>query len=390
MNKRIILIFVLFFCFGCFIFGGPEKIFEIGAEGAIGFANNHFSLADYKAGTLTLDLNTISQKDFYASLDQGFKVHFDLFCFRPVTLGIFFGMGEFDNIFVPQDILEFLVNSGSALNFSGTAQYSRDVFMELGFRIGRKQKKWSFDVYPAFYVPQYYTPNADIDLSINSGNSLSITGTARIPTYTALTIKNDAWVFDAESFTALGFDASMQAELHCLSNLDIGAKIDHFPLVPAHTSRATVYSVDFSIVNLDVLDPDSINSIKFEEPTYYYYPHMNFLVFRPLRIDAWASWGFWENQLRLKPTVGFSALTTYGYEKVLFNASLELSLKKPEFIRYYLSTGYREKIWQHTLGVEAAVWDFDINFALLFQSQEFVQTFLGKGLKAWLGVSWKY
>jgi hypothetical protein len=194
----------------------------------------------------------------------------------------------------------------------------------------------------------------------------------------------------ADLFKATGFDLSFRACYPLFTFMDFGGGIEHIPVVPARLSFGQHQSVDYEVntgfsgsgFDMNNLTPE----FKSAASTSDY-----FIAFRPLRLDLYAVWRpLKDNLLRVKPNLGFSFLTIYGYDDFCFNAGLEGVIFLGGFFSAGLGTEYKERIWKHKLRVDVNFRYVEIDFGINLEAPDFAASFSGKGLGFSAGLRFGY
>jgi hypothetical protein len=203
-----------------------------------------------------------------------------------------------------------------------------------------------------------------------------------------------------KSFNAWGLDLSVEAEYALNSRWDLGGSIASIPLRPSTLRYGIEYHIDTNMDffgkngpfgNSDEDEDEGEDEDFFEIDPPEARDDLAFRAFRPLRFDFYANYRPLDTQrIVLRPNIGFSALTVYGYDKACFNAGLEARLNLKQVFSVSLGTGYREKIWRHDLNLMLNLRVFELDLGISLQSPDFVGSFRMQGVGASLGLRLGY
>ncbi|MDR3144817.1 MAG: hypothetical protein LBU21_00915, partial [Treponema sp.] len=387
-------LFCLFLCAGPFLLRAEisNRIVEFGVDGELGFANNFMDFKEFFSNeTLVIDFNTLPLRGLHSTAVGETELFFN-FNFRRFSLGFFSGMDGFFTGGLSEEVVKlFSEGNVNMRNFSGELILGGSIFFDAGVRAAVEFRGWKIGVTPSLYIPLFYMPKPLIQLGFDTTESLSVDMSIRMNVYTPFSLEDPGI---RGIFNASGVDLSLSAEYALLPILDVGGLMSHIPIVPSRMMHGMHVVSDFVFPRgsgedisgsfIDALVKDEIPSTGGKV---FYLNEDALRVFRPLRFDVFARYKPFRNGLiTLTPDIGFSLLTIYGYDVVCLNAGLAGRLNLGNFFMVDLSTGYRERLWQHKLGIALnfRVVELDLGAGLL--SQDFVSSFHFNGLSVAVGL----
>jgi len=383
-----------------------RKIFEAGFDAGIGINNGLIGLGDIFRKNIELDLEKIA-KDVP---DNGVRVSFapsvDFFA-NVMNIHIGKGLWNFGFIIgidgnISLNISKSLVTLISEGNYnkhdsSGKIGGSGGIFTEIGIRSSAKyqlsEKTLYVGVKPAIFTPAVYMPSsAGITYDLRTKNEeeqegIFIKTGGEIEIYTPTSLEN----IEAGRFIVgpSGFDLSMEGEYALFSFLDIGG-FARIPVVPATlTDRMKVGlkdDINITIIGSGLIagDVPEIPDIDFGEPVY---DKKEIKVHRPFRFDVYARYKPFKSEfLVLRPNVGFSVNVNKGDMEGFFNAGLEARLNLINMFIFSLSSGYRETIWRHRIGLAMNFRAFELDLKAALRDHTFKGCFMGRGCEFSIGM----
>jgi hypothetical protein len=404
----------------------PKRYVEFGLEVDAGAANNYLGLFDFfnKERTVVIEPSRLSDSGLLVNGAAESEVFLNINFGEKFGLGFFAGFDVTAYSGVSGDFFRLLAEGNANMrDFTGAMSAGASVFADAGLKTRFKFGKLSLDVSPAAYIPILYVPPPRMSYRLDTTEGLKadihIQADGYMPIspnkffdFSALSGSDDSGTMDEESLIkdfqfstddlwhileAWGLDLSLGAEYALNPQWDLGGSITSLPLYPATLRHGISYQFDYT---MDLFgDQDLVEMIKDGEfeiasdspeiPDPVVSDGLAFRVFRPLRFDFYAHYKpFSTSFIVLKPNIGFSALTVYGYEasEMCFNAGLEAQLNLKRIFSLSLASGYRERIWRHGLGLMLNLRVFQLDLGMSLQSQGFVESFGLKGLGVAVGV----
>jgi hypothetical protein len=409
----------------------PRRYVEIGVDMDASAANNYLGLFDVfnRDRTIVIEPARLSKSGLWLNGVLGTDVFFNINFGEKFGLGFFAGFdtamysgtsGELFRILAEgnRDMRDFTV----AMSTGGSA--FADAGLDTRFKFG----KLSLKVSPAAYVPILYVPPLQMSYHVDTTEGLQADVHVQAEGYMPISpddFVNFSVLSDSGSgsssgsgsgsgifgivdqralmtnlwhiLEAWGLDLSLDAEYALNSQWDLGGSIASIPLYPSTLRHGASFQFDYTLDLpgdgdlIEMIRNDEFDQVvdlpEISEPVVS--DDLAFRAFRPLRFDVYAQYKpLSTNLIVLKPDIGFSALTVYGYEAsgMCFNAGLEAQLNLKRIFSLSLASGYRERIWHHGLGLMLNLRIFQLNLGLSLQSQSFVNSFKLNGLGLAVGL----
>jgi hypothetical protein len=358
-----------------------RKYAEIGCDLDAGVSNTFFTVKElfFSNGILDINLKDLQRKDLAAVLNGRAEIFVNVPAVPVIDVGVFFGGDAAASGFFPSSLFQLLTNDygGSIDSF---ANFGGSLMWDTGLHLKGEFRKWKLALSPAVYAPLLYVPwsrstiYADKDSSSFSFNS-----------------RVDVYAPGPDDAQPIGFDMSLQVYYPLLPFMGLGGGIEHIPVVPAKLSAGQRRDINYQIdaednplrggeFNADNLTPGVDQSSL--DP---------FLAFRPLRLNLYAAFRLLKNgMLLVKPTLGFSFLTIYGYDDFCFNAGVEGVIFFAEFFSAGLGSEYKEKVWRHSVRLGFNIRYAEINLGIDMEAPAFAASFSGKGMGLFAGLRFGY
>jgi hypothetical protein len=401
----------------------PKRYVEFGLDVDAGAANNFLGFFDFfnEERTVVIEPSELSDSGLLINGAAGGEAFFN------INFGEKFGLGFFAGFDVTMysgfsgEFFRFLSEGNANMrDFTAITSAGASVFADAGLKTRFKFGKLSLDVSPAAYVPILYIPPPRMSYRFNTTEGIKADAHIQADGYTPLSLDNffdfstsddsdDSGNGDspAKGFSfsqddvwhileAWGLDLSLGAEYALHPQWDLGGSVASIPLYPATLRHRISYQFDYTMDPLG--DQDLIEMIKdgsnfeVESPEVtdpVFSDDLAFRVFRPLRFDFYVQYKPLSSSLIvLKPDIGFSALTVYGYEasEMCFNAGLEAQLNLKRIFSLSLSSSYRERLWNQGAALMLNLRVFQLDLDVSLQSQDFVSSFELNGVRAAVGL----
>jgi hypothetical protein len=402
----------------------PKRYVEFGVDVDAAVANNYLGFFDFfnKEQTIVIDPSGLSDSGLLVNGAAESEV------FLNINFGEKFGLGFFAGFDVTMysglsgEFFRFLAEGNAKMrDFTVTTSAGASVFADAGLKTRFKFGKLSLDVSPAAYIPILYIPPPRMSYRLDTTEGIKADIHIQAEGYTPLSLNNlfdfsdsggsgsggngddpvkdfsfsvdDVW----HILEAWGLDLSLGAEYALSPRWDLGGSIASIPLYPATLRHSINYQFDYTVDlfgEKDLIEMMKDGEFEFEvdspemtDPVFS--DDLAFRVFRPLRFDFYVEYKpLSTNLIVLKPDIGFSALTVYGYEAsgMCFNAGLEAQLNLKRIFSLTLSSGYRERLWSQGAAIMLNLRVFQLDLGLSLQAQDFVDSFRLKGLRAAVGL----
>jgi hypothetical protein len=391
----------------------PKRYVEFGLDVDAGLANNYLGFFDIfnAERTIIIDPSELADLGYSANWAGEGEAFFNINFGEKFGLGVFAGFDTAMYSNLSKELFEFLANGNAGIrDFTTTMSAGGSSFVNAGLRTRFQFGDLSLTISPAAYVPIIYasSPRLSFHLDTSSGTKADISMAADV--YTPLSLDKMVGLLDAgapensASFSendiwhileSWGLDLSLDAEYALNPKWDLGGSVASIPLYPATLRHGVSYRFDYT---LDILGGKSIIDLIKDGELEIDMPDMPgpvisgdlaFRAFRPLRFDFYVQYKPASSRLVVfKPNIGFSALTVYGYDAagMCFNAGLEAQLNLKRIFSLSLSSGYRERIWRQGAAIMLNLRVFQLDVGVSLQSQDFVESFKLKGLRAAAGL----
>jgi len=388
----------------------PKRVFEFGLlELDVGFANNFLGVTDIFKKILVLD---------FTNFNSDFNVGFDVFL-RPIHWNVNikddwgFGMdiakvSVYGNVSLPNELFN-LKKTKEKLFGVGAAVFA-DVGIPVFFSIKNvwENRKLKINIRPAgFITAAYIEPEmkytfVDIDKDGVRGSMLEVDYGFRA--YTPFSIENfpNKIMDTLDVGSALGFDFSLGADFPLFEWVDVGVKFINIPLSPSRLRHYVEMKgkamVDTSKVSFDDLINNTISEDAFSFPgdddliEKYGEVSGNTVnpFFRPFKMLFTADFFPLYNLpvdkriLILSPVLGFSINNLFVQP-----ASIEIGVKASTDLANMfipsISIFYEDQMWKNTFAFALNFRAFQFDLGVAMESQDFVKSWTGAGLRLNIG-----
>jgi hypothetical protein len=403
----------------------PKRCVELGFDADVSAANNYLGLFGFfnPERTIVIEPARLSESGLWLSGAGRPEVFLNINFGEKFGLGFFAGLDAALYGNIPGDFFRFLAEGNRDLReFTSDVSVGASVFVDAGLKTAFQFGKLKLGFVPTVYVPALYIPPPDIRYRVDSREGIKADLSIDAAAYTALPL--DGFSFSSsgsksksksksgppetkdrsvevsfgpeEILGALefwGLDFSLDAEYALNPRWDLGGSVRSIPLYPSTLRYGISCRMDYSMDPLgdkdinDLINGEGIELDDFEPEDPVVHDDLAFRVFRPLRFDFYANFKPLSTKLIvLRPNIGFSALTVYGYDKACFNAGLEAQLNLKRVFSLSLATGYREKVWRHGLNLMLNLRVLELDLGVSLQSQDFAGSFRIQGAGAHAGV----
>jgi hypothetical protein len=395
--KKPFTLCLFWFCVFTALYGEfPQRRIEFGLDLDAGAANNMLGLDDIFNIRKTLQLDFTGRKEQELRLDAAAKT--ELFLNLKIndtyTIGLFAG-GEGAGYGALSEELVRLLSRGNAIsrNFGGKIDGGAGIFLDTGLRGEARFGKLRLNLKPALFIPLVYISKPDISFeNVFTEKGMYLNALVDMDVYSASSLEDD-FSLDGIFPPPLGFDISAEGEYALFPFLDLGLGITHIPLVPALMRHRMSQRMSYAAVFEDMYSSFTEGDFELPEPEIdsTYTDNASFPVLRPLRFEFFVDIKPVKTDLMvIRPNIGFSVLTVYGYDTACFNAGLRGEINLFDVTRFYLETGYRERIWANTLGFAVNLRVFELDGEIRFQGSDLVNSLKPGGLGAALGLRFGY
>jgi hypothetical protein len=377
----------------------PNRTVELGLDVDAGFGNSLIKIEDvfniHK--TLLIDLESLPEGELFAGEQAAASAFINVNIGKDWSFGVFAGtqIDAFQS--APKEVAD-LLRKGNATTKSVEAAMSGggSVFVDAGIKAQFRVKKLRFTVKPAAYVPLVYVPPPDMnfDLVMDDSGNMSVKGVVNMDVYSAFPLEDmvrEGFSDDVDlpNPLPLGFDITLEGAYSLLPVLDLGLGITNIPLYPAQLRYRMHQNITMEGGWDDMFDTLTGGSFDLPEmkSDQYFEENAAFLAFRPLRFDFFAEYRPVEIDLFvIRPHIGFSVLTIYGYDTACFNIGLDGQINIVNLFSLSLGTGYTERMWKHSAGIRLNFRAIELDAGVSLRGPDIVSSFKGKGLGVSLGI----
>ena len=387
----------------------PDRIFEMGINAGAGVATNIFKPLEFfrKGEVVEIDLNGLNK-----GLDVGFDVN-AMPLFFNVNVRDEWGFGldiakitAYGNIEISGNLLQFSQTDKDGDNFGFGASAFTEVGIPVFFHI---KNVWDYralkiNFRPAGFIPVLYAvPNmtytmTDINKKDQQGVYLGLDYEARI--YAPVSLNSDSGI-DISTLnvgSALGVDFSLGAEFPLFDWIDVGVDFVNIPLAASKLSDYMLMkgniSIDTSKMGLShffggedppegaMSFPDNYDpSYGFEERRFYRPFKMlfsaDFRLFRLLDLFEFPS-------ISILPVLGFSINPVYVNPGAV-EAALRFRVDLANMLITTLGFAYEDRMWKNGIDLTFNFRALELDIGASMQSQDFVKSWQGTGVRVYLG-----
>jgi len=365
-----------------------RRYFELGFGGGAGFANDLLGREDIFRKEIILDANEID-----ASISEdGINLNADLFGDFFITvkdisigdgkwnIGIFSGTDGRMDFNIPKNLVTLIAKGNHDHPFiAGMISASGAVFAETGFDVSAKYGKLKVGLAPALFSPMLYIPKSGLSYTLDTHSGVFLSTSGDISVYSPF-VENGELRF--------GLDVSTGGTYDLFSFLDVGGSLTHIPIAPPTMRNRMRLTLEDATINMS--GKDFLDDIKFELPDLdfkEYYDSEATKVFRPFRLDIFARYKpipFSREFLVIRPNMGFSVDINNG--ESYFNAGLQARLNLIDLFLLSVGSGREEGLWKQQLGLVLNLRAFELGLEASLRSQNFKDSFKGKGFGVGAGV----
>jgi len=405
--KKLLTIFIILFLFTVNLqaeeeplekthFSMKRRTVEFGfANVDFGIANNLIKFSDLFKPKMVLD---------FSKLDKNFNLGFDVNV-RPFFININiknrWGLGfDFGNtkVYGSLDIASNLLNLRHSEKGGDSFGVGASVFVDVGIPVFFKIKNvWEtrdlrINIRPAFFVAAaYMSPSMKYTYRDGDKGTL-IEIDYGITAYAPFSLDfGQGGLNNLNIGSALGFDFSVGADYPLFKFLDIGVQFINIPLKSSVLENYLKMSGKVSVDSSDVTIEDLINNTdnafgKFvnlpDGFTQTYGSNSGKRFYRPFKMLFTANYRpFTTPILFISPTFGFSYNQIF-VKKAAVEFGVKVGCNLANIFTTTIGVCYEDKMWKNGIDFLLNLYAFELGFGVAMQSQHFVQSWQGKGLRA--------
>lgn len=363
---------------------------EFGFDASLSAQQNLLTVNEIMKETIDLDFTRIAddlgKKDFSFSLNSSADAFLDV-KIGFLSFGIYVNLLDVTTGFSLSNAFFDLLGHGNKLDkemdfyMGARMEVYSDFYMPVGVDLG----KLKFTVAPSVFIPLVYMPNPKAGIKYKADSTtgdLTLTAHANATIYTVMDIEgtgdNTIPMLDPSTiigdfgsyFNFAGFDIMGSAEYELSDTLDVGGYIN-LPIVPGRLDTMLRAEIDYalpipsvtSLLSASDSDEDSsdgsdeLNGNPEELPlTTNVTKGKKYLVNRPFRLGAEASFRPFGNWLALRPSLGVAARNPFGkdfkwgnnfYAEYAFNVDM-----RPLYVFCFsFTSSYKDQVFMQEAGV---------------------------------------
>jgi hypothetical protein len=402
-----------------------NRAFEIGiANLNVGFANNFIATDDFITRTALSDF--FKNGDIFrdeVEIDINKFLDGFLFDFGLDIRSFFFNINVKDKWGFGLDIarIETSGNFGISGDLLGLKQAKNDrdtgagaaVFFDTGIPIFFFIEEYKIKFRPSVFIPLAYLPPGGVSYSYQPSSTkfndditikgVKIIATYDIGLYTLIPMKdylNGAANPDPlamgqsllDKWEGFGYDFNLSVEYPYDETLDLGVNLTHIPFIPAKSGyRMGIKGeawADTSKINFYELVKDDVNMDELIEGAYGYtedfkivYREDELKILRPFKMIAYADWRPFDDTraVALIPSLGFAINPLY-VEPGSIEGGLSIRFDLGNIFIATFGINYNDRKWKNSIDCTLLnLYIFQIDLGLVFQSQDFVESWRGAG-----------
>lgn len=347
----------------------PHRIFEIGFDSELLFANSSFGLKDVMKKKLEIDLQQISSdipKDgFKFNLNERELFLINLNASSRFRFGFYTGVESYSNLSISKSLFD-LLSDGLAVGESHTYDVSgcSDMFFDVGLSFQTIIMGYGVKFNPTFFVPLVYVPKtkANAKVSSSSDGLIRADAEANVDIYTAvdmhdfMEIKKTPENIDVSAGKLIsnsGFDFSMEIERNWLHGLNAGLYA-RIPVVAGklkHKMSTRVWAYFYETNAFGYLN-DTEEHKKDHGRDDFTYSSANYAVHRPLKLGLNASYTPFGEWFKIQPAIGIAVRNPYTSDAI-FYPEYALDFRFAflwQIFNFNVGTAYQNQIFQQRFG----------------------------------------
>ncbi|MCL2174653.1 MAG: hypothetical protein FWB73_01280 [Treponema sp.] len=375
-----------------------NRFFELGLINLdLGFANNLLGLSNFFQEKVIIDLSNAK---------NGFSLSFDL-NLRP----IFFNLNFKDRWGIGLDIanISLIGNinlSGKLLNFEKTDSdgdpfgVGAAAFVDFGipvfFNVGKghwEDREFKIKIRPAgFLTIAYAVPEMKYTFKdTSSGSLLEIAFGFKV--YTPFSLNPDVDLMSSLDLgSSFGMDISAGIEYPLFSWIDVGVDFINIPIFPSglnhYMEMRDTISIDSSDIIISDLFDGKLPNSAFNFPKDFkmtYGKSDRITILRPFKTLFFARYRPFNTPLfTLIPVLGFSINSSF-VNIAMVEAGITVMCDIRNFFISSFGILYEDQMWKNSLDLVLNVRAFQFNLGVSMQSQSFIRSWTGSGVRLRLG-----
>ena len=374
-----------------------DRHFEMGfANVDVGFANNFLGIKDILTDKITLDF-TGFDKDFILGFDFNLRpFYFNINAKNRWGFGMDIGnITAYGSVAIAGNLLRLKKSDKDGDPFGVGASVFVDVGIPVFFKIKNvRNKDLRINLRPAGFVAAFYA-SPDMKYTYkdtDSGTLLEIDYGIKAYSPFSLDFENESFNIDISSM--LGFDISIGAEYSLSKRIDLGIQFINIPIKSSRLNNYLLFegkaSFDSSEVTIEDLinDSDAMNDLLNLPENYdiIYGSDEGKRFYRPFKMLFTANYRpFAKSVLFISPVIGFSYNPVF-VKKASVEFGVKVGCDLGNILKVAVKTCYEDQMWKNGADIMFNLYVLELGFGVAMQSQQFVQSWQGKGLRANLSV----
>ena len=375
-----------------------DRSFELGlANVNVGFANNFVGVKDILKDKITLDFTKLD-KDFNLGFDANVRpFYFNINAKNRWGFGMDFGnVTVYGNIALAGNLLKLRPSDKDGDSFGIGASAFVDVGIPVFFKI---KNVWNRDLRinfrPAGFMAAFYASPSMKYTYRDTDNGTLLEIDYGFKAYAPFSLEFGKEAFKIDVGSALGFDISIGADYPLFKFLDIGVQFINIPLKSSrlnnYVKMAGKASLDSSEVTIEDLINDSDKAMKelLNLPDNFdikYGSDEGKRFYRPFKMLFTANYRpFVRPVLFISPAIGFSYNPVF-VKKTAIEFGVKVGCELGNIFTTSFKTCYEDQMWKNGVDFLLNLYVFELGFGVGMQSQQFVQSWQGKGVRANLSI----
>ena len=383
----------------------PSRIFELGIDTNVAYANSNFQLKDILKKNLVFDLKQIAKDVPDDGFSLGFyneeKVFVNLNLSSRFRFSVFTSVEAVGRFNIEKDLFETLADGMSVGSTkTGEVEGSAEAYACIGTSFQTIIKDFGLKFTPTYFSPLFYVPKTTATATVKTdpNGAIKAEAEANIDIYTAVDmhdfIENGKHVDDlnlgaGSLLSGGGFDFSIEAERNWLEGLNAGL-YTRIPLVAGSLKNKMSTRVWANFYETNALGylndtEEHGNDHGYDDFTY---SSETKKIHRPFKLGLNATYMPFGDWFKIQPAIGFAVRNPYSSDATFFpEYALDFRLSVVRHIfNFNIGTAYQNQIFQQRVG-----FSFDFRALEIMAKASWCGTTIGssfsrKGYGAMVGV----
>lgn len=389
-----------------------NRIFELGVGFDLSANNNALTLDDLLKKTALLDLDEMHDrldgKDFAFSFSFLPNFFMNLNLRNGIHVGLETGVESYGSLMLSNELFELLSKGndvGKPISFD--IDSTGDAFFFVNASVGVDFSGYHLEVKPAVYTNIFHIETQNSSVNFLNESSGKTTGSAHtdIAIYSCLNLENifedgmDMSGIMGDLKSGWGFDIETSLEHKICKGL-IGSIYSRIPIVPSVTSYKMRRSIDL-LMNMDPLTNGMYDDERGDETDFTMdfsegeniYSSATHKQHRPFRMGTQVAYRPLSRWFTLGALLGFGVKNPFSSEQKAFVeysliANTDIFIKgKFNIFALHFSSSYLNEMFRHKAELLFNTRVLEIDIGIEACSTDFVQSFHGAGLGAFLKLS---